>query len=130
MNTDGGYTMRGKDEYLEFLVDWLSPLGEITARAMFGGHCVYCNGVVFALVAANMLYLKADDGNRPRFESRGLQAFRPFPDRPEVMQYYRAPAEFFEDADVMEEWGRAAVEAGTRAKKKQKRTRKKQTRAS
>lgn len=46
------------------------------------------------------------------------------------MQYYRAPAEFFEDADVMHDWGRAAVEAGARAKKKQKRTRKKHTRAS
>jgi DNA transformation protein len=116
--------MPGKSEYLEFLIEWLSPLGEITARGMFGGHCLYCDGVVFALIADSTLYLKADDATRPRFESHGLSPFRPFPDRPEVMQYYPPPAEFFEDADVMRDWGQAAVNAGSRAKTK-KRARKK-----
>lgn len=39
-------------QYIEFLKEWLAPLGEISARAMFGGHCLYCDGVVFALVAS------------------------------------------------------------------------------
>jgi TfoX/Sxy family transcriptional regulator of competence genes len=36
------------------------------------------------------------------------------------MQYYTPPAEFFEDSDVMEEWGQAAVEVGRRAQAKRK----------
>jgi TfoX/Sxy family transcriptional regulator of competence genes len=36
------------------------------------------------------------------------------------MQYYPPPAEFFEDSDVMTEWGRAAVETGKRAAAKKK----------
>jgi hypothetical protein len=36
------------------------------------------------------------------------------------MQYYPPPAEFFEDPDVMKEWGRAAVETGRRARTKKK----------
>jgi DNA transformation protein len=73
---------------------------------------------VFALVADQTLYLKVDDTTRPQFEALGLKPFRPFEDRPEVMQYYPPPAEFFEDADAMDRWGRAAVEVGRRAKDK------------
>ena len=96
--------MPNKPAYLDFLAEWLSPLGAITARAMFGGHCLYCDGVVFALVAENILYLKVNDDTRPRFERLGLKPFRPFEDKiqaqglkyPAVMQYYPPPAEFFE----------------------------------
>ena len=123
--------MRNKKEYLEFLLDWLSPLGTITSRGMFGGHCLYCDGVVFALVADNALYLKVDDRTRSRFELLGLQPFQPFKNKieaqggkyPQVMQFYQPPAEFFDDIDVMKDWGRAAVEVGRRAPAKKKKKR-------
>jgi len=94
-----------KSAYLDYILDWLSPLGAITSRAMMGGHILYSNGVVFALIAGNALFLKVDDSTRPRFEALNLKAFQPFPDKPGTMQYYPPPAEFFEDADVMAEWG-------------------------
>ncbi|MBI4877243.1 MAG: TfoX/Sxy family protein [Acidobacteria bacterium] len=113
--------MPKKNEYLEFLLEWLSPLGTITARSMFGGHCLYCDGVVFALLADGVPHLKVDDATRPRFERLGLAPFRPFPNQPEVMQYYPPPPEFFEDRDALLDWGRAAVEVGRRAKTKKRR---------
>jgi DNA transformation protein len=112
--------MRNRTEYLEFLSEWLAPFGEITMRAMMGGHVMYCDGVVFALVADNTLHLKVDDQTRSRFEALGLEPFRPFPDRPEVMQYYPPPADFFEDTDAMKDWGRDAIETGRRAQSKKK----------
>jgi len=112
--------MPANKEYLNFTVEWLSPLGEITSRSMMGGYVLYCGGVVFALLAGSTLYLKADDLTRPRFESFGLKPFQPFPDQPGTMAYYPPPAEFFEDPDVMTEWGRAAVETGRRAQAKRK----------
>jgi DNA transformation protein len=112
--------MAVKKEYLEFVLDWLAPLGEISHRAMMGGHVLYCDGVVFALLAGNALYLKADEATRPRFEALGLGAFRPFPDKPGAMQFYPPPAEFFEDSEVMREWGRAAVAVGRRAHARKK----------
>ena len=111
---------RRKTQYLDFLLEWLSPLGAITARSMFGGYCVYCDGVVFAIVAGETLYLKVDDATRPRFEALGLKPFRPFEDRPEVMQFYQPPAEFFEDSKVMNDWGTAALEVGKRAQAKKR----------
>jgi len=111
---------KNKKEYLDFVVEWLSPLGEITARNMMGGHVLYCGGTVFALIADNALYLKADDVTRPQFEALGLKPFQPFPDQPGTMQYYPPPAEFFEDAEAREEWGGAAVKCGLRARTKGK----------
>jgi DNA transformation protein and related proteins len=112
--------MASKKEYLDFVADWMSPLGEITSRSMMGGYVLYCGGTVFALLANNTLHLKVDEQTRPRFEALGLKPFQPFPDQPGTMQYYPPPAEFFEDADTMAEWGRAAVECGRRAQAKRK----------
>jgi DNA transformation protein len=108
--------MASRNAYVDFLVEQFSPLGEITTRAMFGGFCLYCDGVVFGLVADSSLYLKADAENRQLFEQRGLQPFRPFDDKPDVMSYYEAPAEIFEDPELMQCWVGGAVEAGRRAK--------------
>ena len=52
--------MAAKNAYVEWITEWLSPLGGITSRSMMGGHVFYCNGIVFALVADGTLYLKAD----------------------------------------------------------------------
>jgi DNA transformation protein len=109
--------MAAKNAYVEWIMEWLTPLGEITARSMMGGHVVYCNGIVFALVAEGLLYLKAGDTTRAKFQALGLKPFRPFPDKESTMGYYPPPPEFFEDADVMLEWGRAAVAVGMAAQK-------------
>src|SRR5260370_33994763 len=107
--------MKERNRYLEFVIEELAPLGEITSRAMFGGHCLYCNGIVFALMARDALYLKTDDINRPAFDARRLRPFNPF-DNPEyVMCYYQAPPEIFEGPAAMKEWAGGAVEAGRRA---------------
>lgn len=101
--------------YVDFAVEQFEPLGTITAKAMFGGHTLYCDGIPFALIAGGAVYLKADDQNRPCFEARSLAAFRPFPDRPLVLQYYELPAEAFEDPLALRLWGGGAVDAGRRA---------------
>jgi len=106
--------------YIDFLIEHFEPIGEVTARAMFGGHGLYCDGIFFALVANNAVFLKADDVNRPDFETLGLKPFRPFEDQLVVMQYYEAPAEMFEDADALKHWAGGAVAAGIRAQGKKK----------
>ena len=104
-----------RSTYVEFVTEQMAPLGRITARRMFGGHCLYCDGTVFALIANETLYLKTDAVNRPDFESIGSEAFRPFEDKDKAMSYYAAPADLFESVDGLDKWGRGAVEAGRRA---------------
>jgi DNA transformation protein len=106
--------MPARNAYVAFLQEQFAALGDVTARAMFGGYCLYCDGTVFALVADGALYLKADNVNREDFTGRGLKPFKPFPDRDEVMSYYEAPPEIFEDADAMRVWVGGGVQAGLR----------------
>jgi len=110
--------MAKNSPYLEFLMEQFAPLGQINVRAMFGGHCLYCEGITFALVAGQSVFLKADEVNRPLFEERGLSPFRPFPESAVVMQYFPAPAETFESMDGLRKWAGGAVEAGVRAQKR------------
>jgi len=110
--------MAAKNAYVEWMLEWLAPLGEIAVRSMMGGHVFYCNSVTFALLASNTLYLKADSETRPKFEALGLKPFQPFADKPMTMSYYPPPPEFFEDTEVMLLWGREAVAVGRRAKAK------------
>ena len=108
-------------KYIEFVKEQLGELGQITSRAMFGGHCLYCDGTVFALIAEETLYLKADDENRGAFEEAGLPAFQPFDDKPGMtMSYHLAPPEIFEDPQALERWVGGAVQAGRRAQAKKK----------
>jgi DNA transformation protein and related proteins len=112
--------MPARNAYLGFLLEQMAPLGDISSRAMMGGYCLYCDGIVFALVARGALFLKADDVNRGAFTARGLKAFRPFEDQNASMSYYEAPPEIFEDPDAMREWCGGAVQAGRRAQEKKK----------
>ncbi|MBI1209114.1 MAG: transcriptional regulator [Azospirillum sp.] len=82
---------------------------------MFGGHGIYCDGTMFALIADDMLYFKVDDSNRPRYAALGLQPFKPFADRPTVMSYYPVPFEVLEDPDEVFIWATEAFQVARRA---------------
>jgi DNA transformation protein and related proteins len=97
-------------------------LGEVDSRYMMGGWVLYLNGVVFALVADNALYLKADETNRHRFVERDLPPFKPFEDKEMVMSYYLAPPEIFEDNSAMRTWVELSVEAGRRGHSRKRRS--------
>ena len=101
-------------ELVRFLCESLTPLGAITARRMFGGYAVYCDGVVFALVAHNVLYFKTDDGNRSDYEALGLQPFKPFDDKPTVMPNFPPPESALDDPDELMLWARPALAAAIR----------------
>jgi DNA transformation protein len=109
------FVMRGQSPYVEFLIEQFEPLGQITARAMFGGHCLYCDDTVFAIVAGSSLFLKTDEENRGDFVNRGLPPFKPFEDRDDTMSYFQAPPEVFEDTDAMRQWVGGSISAGLRA---------------
>jgi DNA transformation protein and related proteins len=111
-----------RDRYLDFVIAELASLGTITSRFMFGGWCLYCDGTVFAIVADGALFLKGGEENIPQFVARGLKPFKPFPDRDDVMKYYQAPPEIFEDPEAMREWCGGAIAAGREHPKKKKRT--------
>ena len=92
-------------------MDQAQDIGPITSKRMFGGVGLFMHGKMFALLADDVLYLKADDGNRERFQSAGCIPFKPWPDKPPVMPYWEVPMEVLEDEDLLADWATGSLEA-------------------
>ena len=100
------------DSFVTFVLEQLDPLGPIVSKRMFGGVGLYAGDRFFALIAGDVLYLKADESTRDAREKAGARPFQPFPDRPKGkgrMQYYSVPAAILEDAEALLAWAKAAV---------------------
>lgn len=107
-------------EFCDHVVDLLAPLGRVSYRSMFGGWGFYCEGLFFAVADDDVLYLKADDDNRPLYEAAGSGPFRPYPGKDTAMSYYEVPADVFDDQETFLDWTRAALAAALRAQAKKK----------
>jgi DNA transformation protein and related proteins len=102
-----------------FVVDQLSRvLDQVRARRMFGGVGIYSADSFFALIADDKLYFKVDDSNRPDYETRGMEPFRPYGAEGEVMQYYQVPEELLEDVEALRPWAEKALAAAARKQAK------------
>jgi DNA transformation protein len=103
------------DGLLAHLRELLEPLGRITLRAMFGGHGVYCDGVFFALVAEDQLYLKVDALTRDLFAAAGCAPFvYAGQARPIEMSYWSVPDAALDSPEAIEPWARLALAAAAR----------------
>lgn len=103
------------------LVDWvaeaLEPMGQVSKRRMMGGATLYLDGTIFAIVAFDALWFKADAESDVLWDAAGCARFTfEFGDgRTGSMNYRRAPDDVYDDADAMRHWAGIAVAAGLRA---------------
>lgn len=111
--------------YKEFLLDQLAPFGPVSIRRMFGGAGIFRDGLMFALVADDTLYLKVDATNQADFEAKGMQPFTYLrKSKPASLRYYEVPAEILEDPQDLLPWAEKAFAvalAASRAKSPSKR---------
>jgi TfoX/Sxy family transcriptional regulator of competence genes len=59
--------MVASEAFAELLREQFSALGPIGFRRMFGKTGVFCDGLMFGVVAENTLYFRVDDDNRKAF---------------------------------------------------------------
>jgi DNA transformation protein len=96
--------------YLQYILEQLAGAGRVTSRRMFGAVGLYCDGLFFGVIDDDTLFLKVDDSTRGDYESRGMKAFRPYADKPEIsMSYFTVPADVLDDADELVAWARRSV---------------------
>jgi DNA transformation protein and related proteins len=105
-------------DFVATVLDLLSPWGGVTARRMFGGYGIYRQGLMFALVADDVLYLKVDAQNRPAYEAAGVEPFTyDGKNKTVTLPYWEAPSDLFDDPDAMIDWAKGAFAAALRARK-------------
>jgi DNA transformation protein len=88
----------------------LEPLG-VTSRAMFGGHGIFRDDVMFAIVdSEGRLYLRADATTAQAFEAAGSTQHARMP-------YWEVPAPIREDPDALREWATTAAEVALQGRR-------------
>ncbi len=113
--------MASSTEFVDNLHEVFALFGRIRARRMFGGFGIYKDDLMFALVADNVLYLKADEVSRQAFVEQGLLPFEYVKNgKPIQMSYYTAPDELFDDAELAKKWADCAFAAALRGRKSKK----------
>ncbi len=98
--------MAADPAFVEYVLEHLDGAGQITHKAMFGGHGFWERGDMFALISSDStLYFKVDDSTRPRYEDAGSEQFMNMP-------YWSVPADLLEDREELQEWTAEAVAVG------------------
>ena len=88
-----------ENEFVSYVVELMQSLGPVCAKGMFGGHGVFLENLMFALVSKNTLYLKADKETINEFKEKNLEVFtynkkgKKF-----IMSYYQAPEDALENS--------------------------------
>lgn len=110
-------------ELIAYLLEVFELFGPVTLRKMFGGYGVYHDGLMFALVADDTLYLKADAENVRYFDEQGLGQFEYHRDgKVAKLSYYQAPVECMEEREQAAIWARRSYDAALRAQRKKRKS--------
>ena len=125
--------MARQNEFVNYLLELLQAFGNVSAKALFGGHGIYRDGLIFGVVIDDTFYLKADEINRGQFDARGLAPFvyeSKSKGKQVSLGYYQCPADALESAVLMAEWAGSGYGAALRAAARKQLTNKRATRKS
>jgi len=121
--------MVASDGFAEFLREHLAPLGRVTLRRMFGKSGVFCDGVMFAMVTDNTLYVRVDDHNRATFKEAALFPPLNYAKKGSTidLSFWRVPERLFDEPDELVTWAAAHRVAAKRTATAPRRKSKRQT---
>jgi DNA transformation protein len=110
--------MPNSAEFIDLLRDLFEADAPVAVRRMFGGAGVFRDGLMFALVVDDTLYLKVDKRNRPDYEAAAMAPFTYARGQARTaMSYWACPPHLLEDGDAFTEWARKAFDAALAARK-------------
>lgn len=108
--------MARRSDFAEFVAEQMAFVDGLRIRAMFGGYGIYQDDCMFALIADDRLYFKADATTRAEFEEKGSSPFTYVARGKSVtLQYFEAPPDVFEEQEAMRTWVQKAYRAARKA---------------
>ncbi|MDX1962587.1 MAG: TfoX/Sxy family protein [Pirellulales bacterium] len=104
------------DDRIAEVLARLRLLPRVTVRKMFGGAGLYCQGVIFGLIADGRLYFRVDEESRGPYEAAGMSFFVPWPekvinDKPQhaMRSYYEVPPRIERSPEELCQWASTAL---------------------
>ena len=99
------------DSFKEFVLDQLSALENVRARAMFGAHGIYSGDKFFGILDAGRLFFKTDTASAADYTARGMEPFTyEMKGKTMTMAYHEVPPDVLENAPELTAWARRAIE--------------------
>lgn len=115
------------DSFHAFVCELFAGVGAISIKRMFGGAGVYADGLMFGLLADEVIHIKVDAALKAELLREGSGPFVWTPESgPRAgeqveMGYWRLPEAALDDPDLAAAWGRKALTvARTKAAAKKK----------
>ena len=107
------------DTFKEFVLDQLSALPDVRAKAMFGAYGLYSGDHFFAILDEGRLFFKTDSASQADYTARGMGPFT-YESRGKVttMTYHEVPPDMLEQPRELVEWARKAIAIAARQPKK------------
>jgi DNA transformation protein len=95
----------------DFIRDLFGQFGRVDVKRMFSGHGIYANGVIFAIVSGDVIYLKTDETTRAAFERENETplSFTKKNGQRMVTSYWRLPERLYDEPDELARWARSAL---------------------
>lgn len=97
------------DGFKDFVLDQLTDLRSLTARAMFGGYGLYHRSTFFGIIHNGRLYFKVTTSTLSRYTDQGMKPFRPNA-KQTLKSFYEVPIDILEDRETLTQWATEAVE--------------------
>jgi DNA transformation protein and related proteins len=106
------------ESFKEFVLDQLSALPEVRARAMFGAHGLYQGERFFGILDEGRLFFKTDAQSQADYVARGMEPFTyESKGRVLTMSYHEVPPDVLENAPELVAWAQRAIQASARNRK-------------
>ena len=98
------------DSFKEFVLDQLSELPGVRAKAMFGAQGLYAGDKFFAILDEGRLFFKTDAASAKQYTAYGMGAFT-YESRGKVrtMSYHEVPPDVLENPRELVIWARRAL---------------------
>lgn len=112
------------DSFKNYVLDQLSLLSDVRARAMFGAFGLYQGEHFFAIVDEGRLFFKTDAESETAYTERGMEPFSyESKGKTLTMSYHEVPPEILEQPPELAAWARKAIAVAAAKTKKAARRR-------
>ena len=105
------------NQNLDHIAELFAGFGPVDVRRMFSGAGIFADGLMLALAARGVIYLKADEQTFPVFdrENCGPFTYQRNSETREIASFRRIPERLYDDPDELAQWAAQALEAARRS---------------
>jgi len=101
--------MATSTDYLDFILDQLSNWKTVNTKRMFGCIGLYAEGLMFGIIAKEIIYFKVDSTNKNNYLEASSKPLKLFKNKSIVASFYEVPIEILEDSGQFVVWAQASL---------------------